>query len=87
MNVNLSNVSYSGPNPDLQTLQANQPGIVDVSFQFLPGETLSPAFNRHRAVYDLIFREHYNEPFQKPASIALAGLGGLTLLLFRRQRK
>ncbi len=32
--INLTGVTYSGLNPDLQFLSANAPGTVDVSFQF-----------------------------------------------------
>ena len=86
VNVNLSNVSYSGSNPDLQTLKANQPGIVDVSFQFLPGETLTQ-LSTGTGPYTTSFSGTITTAVPEPASIALAGLGGLTLLLFRRQRK
>jgi hypothetical protein len=87
VNINLSNVNYTGPNPDLQTLQANQPGILDVSFTFSPGETLtqlSTGTGPYNTSYDGSISV---TPVPEPASIALAGLGGLTLLLFRRQRK
>lgn len=86
VNVNLSNVSYSGSNPDLQAIQANQPGIVDVSFQFLPGETLTQ-LSTGTGPYTTSFSGSITTAVPEPASIALAGLGGLTLLLFRRQRK
>jgi hypothetical protein len=86
VNVNLSDVSYSGTNPDLQSIQANQPGIVDVSFQFLPGETLSQ-LSSGTGPYMTSFSGSITTAVPEPASIALAGLGGLTLLLFRRQRK
>jgi PEP-CTERM motif len=86
VNVNLSNVSYSGSNPDLQTMKANQPGIVDVSFQFLPGETLTQ-LSTGTGPYTTSFSGSVTTAVPEPASIALAGLGGLTLLLFRRQRK
>jgi PEP-CTERM motif len=86
VNVNLSNVSYSGSNPDLQTLQANQPGIVDVSFQFAPGETLTQ-LSTGTGPYTTSFSGSITTAVPEPASIALAGVGGLTLLLFRRRRK
>jgi hypothetical protein len=88
VNVNLSNVLYSGLNPDLQTLQSNQPGIVDVSFQFAPGENLSSLSLGTGPYTTTSFSGSITTtPVPEPASIALAGLGGLTLLLFRRQRK
>lgn len=86
VNVNLSNISYSGSNPDLQTLKANQPGILDVSFQFLPGETLTQ-LSTGTGPYTTSFSGSIITAVPEPTSIALAGLGGLTLLLFRRQRK
>jgi len=86
VNVNLSDVSYSGPNPDLQTLKANQPGILDVSFQFVPGDTLTQ-LSTGTGPYSTSFSGSITTAVPEPASIALAGLGGLTLLLFRRQRK
>jgi hypothetical protein len=86
VNVNLSNVSYSGSNPDLQALKANQPGILDVSFQFAPGETLTQ-LSTGTGPYTTSFSGTITTAVPEPASIALAGLGGLTLLLFRRQRK
>jgi PEP-CTERM motif len=86
VNINLSGVSYSGSNPDLQALQAGQPGIVDVSFQFAPGETLTQ-LSTGTGPYTTSFSGSITAPVPEPASIALAGLGGLTLLLFRRQRK
>lgn len=86
VNINLSNVIYSGPNPDLQTLKANQPGILDVSFQFVPGYTLTQ-LSTGTGPYTTSFSGSITTTVPEPASIALAGLGGLTLLLFRRQRK
>jgi hypothetical protein len=41
LNVNLSNVQYTGSNPDLLSLKSNQPGTLDLSFQFSPGLTLT----------------------------------------------
>ena len=39
--VNVTNISYYGTNADLQTLVANQPGAMDVSFTFGSPETLT----------------------------------------------
>jgi hypothetical protein len=86
VNVNLSNVSYSGSNPDLQTLKANQPGILDVSFQFAPGETLTQ-LSTGTGPYTTSFSGTLTTAVPEPTTLALAGLGGLSLLLFRRQRK
>ncbi len=86
VNVNLSNVSYSGSNADLQTLQANQPGILDVSFQFAPGETLTQ-LSTGTGPYSTSFSGSVTTAVPEPTTLAMAGLGGLTLLLFRRQRK
>ncbi len=41
LDVNVSNLSYSGSNPDLLTLFANAPASMNLSFQFSPGKTLS----------------------------------------------
>jgi len=39
--VNVTNLKYSGSNPDLLTLVAGGVGQMNLSFQFSPGETLS----------------------------------------------
>jgi hypothetical protein len=87
VNVNLSNISYTGPNPDLQTLVADQPGTLDVSFQFTPGENLT-SLSTGTGPYTTSYSGSVSvTPVPEPATLALAGLGGLSVLLFRRQRK
>ncbi len=40
LTVNITNLVYLGSNPDLQTLAADSPGSMDLTFQFSPGMTL-----------------------------------------------
>jgi hypothetical protein len=83
LDVNVSNISYSGSNPDLQYLVAHQPGSMDVSFQFPTSATLTelstgtgPYLTSYSGSLSVV---------PEPSTLALAGLGGLALLLRRRK--
>jgi hypothetical protein len=83
LDVNVSNISYSGSNPDLQFLVAHQPGSMDVSFQFATTSTLTelstgtgPYLTSYSGSLSVV---------PEPSTLALAGLGGLALLLRRRK--
>jgi len=84
LTVNLTGVTYSGSNPDLKTLKTEQPGTLDLSFQFSPGETLSqlstgtgPYVTSYSGSLSVV---------PEPSTLALTGLGGLALLHLRRRR-
>ena len=40
LDVNVTNITYSGSNPDLQSIFNNQPAVLDLTFQFVPGQDL-----------------------------------------------
>ena len=83
----MSNIHYSGSNPDLQTLTTSQPGTMTVSFQFLPGETLTQLSTGTGP-----FNTSYSGSISvtivpEPGTLALAGIGGVSVLMFRRWKK
>lgn len=41
LTVNVTGLNYTGPNADLQTVAANGPGSMNLTFQFSPGKTLT----------------------------------------------
>jgi hypothetical protein len=84
LDVNVSNIHYSGTNPDLLFLVANQPGSMDVSFQFASSRTLlelsqgtGPYLTSYSGSLSVV---------PEPSTLALAGLGGLALLHLRRRK-
>jgi hypothetical protein len=84
LNVNVSNIQYSGSNPDLLYLVAHQPGSMDVSFQFPTSRTLTelstgtgPYLTSYSGSLSVV---------PEPSTLALAGLGGLVLLHLRRRK-
>jgi len=90
LSVNLTGVSYSGSNPDLVYLTANQPGSVDLAFQFSPGMTLQQ-LSSGSGGYD---STSYNgsiavSAVPEPSSLAMSALGGLGAIGigFRRWKK
>lgn len=83
--VNLTGLTYSGSNPDLQFLDANEPGTLSLSFQFSPGKTLTqlstgtgPYVTSYSGSLSVV---------PEPATLALAGLGATCVLLLRRRSK
>ena len=85
--INLSDVVYTGNNPDLETLVYNQnfygqDGTLDLTFSFVPGKTLTQ-LSTGAGPYDASFSGSiFSVP--EPAPLELAALGGLSLLLYRR---
>lgn len=84
LDVNVSNIHYAGINPDLLYLVANQPGSMDVSFQFASSRTLTelstgtgPYLTSYSGSLSVV---------PEPSALALAGLGGLALLHLRRRK-
>jgi len=82
--VNLTGVTYSGSNPDLLLLKAEQPGTLDLSFQFSPGETLTQLSTGTGPFVTSYSGSIVVVP--EPSTLALAGLGGLVLLNLRRRK-
>jgi len=80
--INLMDVIYTGANPDLQFLNANQPGTVDLSFQFAAGgmtlQQLSDG-NTHATSYSGSISV---TAVPEPSSFAMSFLGGLGALGF-----
>jgi PEP-CTERM motif len=84
LTVNLTGVTYSGSNPDLQVVKAEQPGTLDLSFQFSPGKTLTQ-LSTGTGPYVTSFSGSL-AVVPEPSTLALTGLGGLVLLHLRRRK-
>jgi len=83
LEVNVSDIVYTGSNPDLQYLAANQPGSLDVSFQFSTPETLTQ-LSEGTGPYTTSFSGSISV-VPEPSTLALVGLGTGMLLLRRRK--
>ena len=80
--INVTDLAYTGSNPDLQALVYNQDAILDLSFSFLPGKNLTQ-LSTGTGPYDTGFSGSiYSVP--EPAPLALTAVGGLALLFYRR---
>ena len=84
LDVNVSNIHYSGANVDLLYLVANQPGSMDVSFQFPTSRTLTqlstgtgPYLTSYSGSLSVI---------PEPSTLALVSSFGLSLLHLRRRK-
>jgi hypothetical protein len=84
LTVNVTGLAYAGTNVDLQTLVADGPGSMDLTFQFSPGRTLGDLTSGSGP-----YQTSYSGSLSvvpEPATLALAGLGGLGVLLLRRRK-
>ena len=83
--VNLTGVSYTGANPDLQFLAAEAPGTLTLSFQFAgTGQTLT-SLSTGTGPYLTSFSGSILV-VPEPSSLAWLTLGGLSLLRLRRRK-
>jgi len=89
LDINLTGVNYSGSNPDLQFLYANQPGVLDLSFNFSGlGETLSQIKENDATVSSSYSGSISVVAIPEPTTLAMSGLGALGVLgLVLRRRK
>jgi hypothetical protein len=87
--VNLSAVSYSGTNADLKELRdeaAIGGGIVALSFQFIPGESLTQLAANH-ADFKTSYSGTIASAVPEPSGLVLAGLGTLASLGYGLRRR
>jgi len=85
LDINLTGVVYSGTDPDLQFLTANQPGVLDLSFQFSiagGGKTLSQLAAATSTVSTSYSGSISVVAVPEPTSLAMSGLGALGALGF-----
>ena len=88
LNINVTAISYFGSNSDLQTLVANQPGEMDVSFTFGAPETLAqlsttpiPVTTSYSASLSVV------SVTDSSGSLTLLAMGGAGLLVFTLRRR
>ena len=82
--VNVTGITYSGTNPDLQTIFNNQPATLDLSFQFSPGKDLIDLSTGGGP-----FTTSYSGSISvvpEPAAMTLSIAGGLAMLALRRRK-
>jgi hypothetical protein len=82
LNMNVTGLAYAGTNPDLETLVAEGPGSMSVSFQFSPSETLAQ-LTSGSSPYRTSFSGSISVvPEPMSAGVLLLGLG--VLVCFQR---
>jgi hypothetical protein len=85
LSVNVTNIVYSGSNPDLLYLKNNAPGSMDLSFQFSPGKDLI-ALSSGTGPYDTSYSGSVSvQPVPEPATAGLLVSGGIVLAIFGRK--
>jgi hypothetical protein len=74
--INVAGITYAGTNPDLQLLTADQPGTLDLSFQFDPGESLTDLSSPGAVSYDTSFSGTISAgtPIPEPTTIFAGAL-------------
>ena len=90
LDINVTSISYSGANTDLQTLVDGQPALLDVSFQFGSSETLtqlSTGAGPTTTSYNGGLTVEGGGAVPEPSTVVLSVLGALSLFYFRRLRK
>ena len=88
LDFNVTGVSYTGTNPDLAYVNANQPGVLNLSFQFSPGETLTQLSTGSGGASTTYNGSISVIAVPEPTTLAMSGLGALAALgLTFRSRK
>jgi hypothetical protein len=85
LNVNLTGVNYTGGDADLGFLKANQPGVLDLSFQFSiggKGETLEQLSTGSGGISTSYNGSISVSAVPEPTTFAMSGLGALGALGF-----
>jgi hypothetical protein len=87
LQINLSDVTYTGANADLQYLTANQPGVVDLAFQFAAGGLTLSELSAGPT-----YGTSYNGSIStvavpEPSSLAMSVLGGLGAMGFAFRKR
>lgn len=82
-NLNITNIVYSGSNADLMAMDAAGAGILTVSAQFVPGQSLSQLMS-NGALNTTSYSGTY-AAVPEPATLAVVSLAGAAIL--RRRRK
>jgi hypothetical protein len=80
LQVNITDLQYTGSNPDLQALASSGNGSMILTFQFSPGKTLSQLSAGSNS-----FLTSYSGSISvpEPSTVALAGLGLIALVSVR----
>jgi hypothetical protein len=84
LQVNVSGITYTGTNPDLQYLDAHQPASLDLSFTFNPGLTLQQ-LSSGAGGYGTAYSGSIST-VPEPSEAMLAIFGGLSILWLVRMK-